>query len=642
MIQISTDKNNTALELFGKRGATAAIILAENSDEADLLTTRYENAAGAAKRMADIMRDNLTGDADKARSALEGLSINLVEKLNPFLRQTVQGFTSFVGVLNELAKVDPTEQIREEQAELNLLVRSIASLNQNNEIRKDLLLDLQTEYPDFLKNLNTETTTNEELLIALRNINIEYQRRIEISVLEEEIAEKTAQGAEAFRQQRDIVLRVNDAYSKYVENQIENATFQDKLNALQDKSQISMGVIIDQFANLEDVSGGVTTGTILRGIATDAKKAGEEFNTLDDERKELQDGYAKLLKEVSLLKPITDDNTDSLNENTSELDDNTDSLTANEEAIEARIEASLKAARFAKKEKIGEAAIDAQIAEEQRLFERRAELAKATVQDKELLAQELLRIDEEAINADLERLQGQIDSGLLLEHERIAAMQELKDLELELEINNTNQTELLEKRKQQAKLKTLQVVQQIFGKESILSKIAFAAEKAFAISKIWRETFIANAKAVAASPLTAGQPWVSINTRSAVVSTALIAAQAIKGFKKGTKGKYDTPDTFRVGEGDKTELIVDKKGGITKIDKETIVSGMKGSMVVSNPELKAMANQGSATAVNNTIDTDKIISGFAKHLKKNRTTVNVFENTTTEAKFGIHSKTYIS
>jgi len=60
-------------------------------------------------------------------------------------------------------------------------------------------------------------------------------------------------------------------------------------------------------------------------------------------------------------------------------------------------------------------------------------------------------------------------------------------------------------------------------------------EKFAAISQIWSATSAANAKAVLASPLTFGMPWVAINTGSAIASTALVittAANSLSGFAR--------------------------------------------------------------------------------------------------------------
>jgi len=57
-----------------------------------------------------------------------------------------------------------------------------------------------------------------------------------------------------------------------------------------------------------------------------------------------------------------------------------------------------------------------------------------------------------------------------------------------------------------------------------LAVVALTIEKLAAIGQIIASTAIANAKAIAASPLTFGQPWVAINTASAVLSSAAVVA----------------------------------------------------------------------------------------------------------------------
>jgi hypothetical protein len=71
----------------------------------------------------------------------------------------------------------------------------------------------------------------------------------------------------------------------------------------------------------------------------------------------------------------------------------------------------------------------------------------------------------------------------------------------------------------------------MFKEGSAAQIAALVVEKSAAIAQIIFQTAIANAKAVAASPLTFGQPWVTINTISAGASIAAIAATTISSFK---------------------------------------------------------------------------------------------------------------
>jgi len=59
----------------------------------------YNNASGAAKRMADIIGDTLEGDMKRLTSASEGLKIALVDKLGGGIRSVLVRFT---GLLNKL------------------------------------------------------------------------------------------------------------------------------------------------------------------------------------------------------------------------------------------------------------------------------------------------------------------------------------------------------------------------------------------------------------------------------------------------------------------------------------------------------------------------------------------------------------
>jgi hypothetical protein len=73
---------------------------------------------------------------------------------------------------------------------------------------------------------------------------------------------------------------------------------------------------------------------------------------------------------------------------------------------------------------------------------------------------------------------------------------------------------------------------QLAGKNKALAIAAIAIEKAAAIGQIWTNNSIANAKATAASPLTLGQPWVTINTISAALGTAAAIASAVKAVQQ--------------------------------------------------------------------------------------------------------------
>ena len=75
-------------------------------------------------------------------------------------------------------------------------------------------------------------------------------------------------------------------------------------------------------------------------------------------------------------------------------------------------------------------------------------------------------------------------------------------------------------------------LQQIAGKNKKLAIAGIVVEQAAAIGKIVANTAVANAKAVATFPVTAGQPWVTINTISAALGIASTIAGAAKSIQQ--------------------------------------------------------------------------------------------------------------
>ena len=102
----STDKAKTSMELFGKRGATAGLILAETGTQVNALEKALINADGAAQDMADTMLDNLSGDITIANSAWEGFILSLEDGTGVVAessRSVIQRFTGILGSLTNLS-----------------------------------------------------------------------------------------------------------------------------------------------------------------------------------------------------------------------------------------------------------------------------------------------------------------------------------------------------------------------------------------------------------------------------------------------------------------------------------------------------------------------------------------------------------
>lgn len=102
-INNSTNKNATALKLFGKRGATVATIMANNIKAAKGLASSYDNAGGSAKKMAAIMDDTLKGGLLRLKSAFEGLQISIGEQLKDSVSSLASTFSGLLSKFDKLS-----------------------------------------------------------------------------------------------------------------------------------------------------------------------------------------------------------------------------------------------------------------------------------------------------------------------------------------------------------------------------------------------------------------------------------------------------------------------------------------------------------------------------------------------------------
>jgi hypothetical protein len=211
---------------------------------------------------------------------------------------------------------------------------------------------------------------------------------------------------------------------------------------------------------------------------------------------------------------------------------------------------------------------EAALAKNKDLVTAEIDLEKYKVEQKKLTAEEergiiatRLQSQIEALDAENARIEGDFEQDL----ERLA---EKRELLKEQEINDLANTDLTEFQKTEIRKKYADarkgisdqeiatekaameakheinmaylglfeqfgnVLSQVAGKNKALAIAGIVISQAAAIGQIIASTGIANAKAAAASPLTFGQPWVTINTVSAALSIASTIAGAVKSIQQ--------------------------------------------------------------------------------------------------------------
>ena len=118
IINNSTNPLATSMEMFGKRGATVATILANNGQAVTDLTKDFQDSKGEAQDMANIMGSGLGGSLKTLQSQFEGLLIQLGEILLPVFNK-VLGFASKL--------IEKFNGLSSEQKELGVQIGLVAA-----------------------------------------------------------------------------------------------------------------------------------------------------------------------------------------------------------------------------------------------------------------------------------------------------------------------------------------------------------------------------------------------------------------------------------------------------------------------------------------------------------------------------------
>jgi hypothetical protein len=333
-INTSTNKAKTGLELFGKRGVTAGLILADNIDKSNKLEKSFLKSAGAAKRMADIMEDDIIGEADKFKSALEGLILSLNNgdgAISRISRGVIKLGTNILGLLTSTEK--ESEALSRLRIEMNANLEAIKNQELPLDVRNNLIEKVNIQYKDYLPNLIDEKTSLEDIesiqqdanKALLDNIRLKAQQEVlqeQIQKLTQtgiDIAEKQIQleklRAGEFKQidqyntlssvieqaERDLENLIND-YENQSEELIKLQNIFDDLNpAIENNSELnnknagSIETEVRETVKLIDVKAD------LLDLLDKEKTLKQELSDLDDETE------ADILRQIELEKELADE-----------------------------------------------------------------------------------------------------------------------------------------------------------------------------------------------------------------------------------------------------------------------------------------------------------------------------------------------
>ncbi|MBL7973113.1 MAG: phage tail tape measure protein [Prolixibacteraceae bacterium] len=625
----------TKLDDLGIDGARATQALAALSSNTKMVREQQVLANDAMEKGTSlqteyaIKNENLAGSWAKVTAIIQAKFIN-------------SGFISFlekvVGKISEWMQQPVEAKLQKEQQELNVLVGAITNVNTKQENRNDLIKEIQEKYPDFLKNLDTEKLTNEQLKTRLEEVNKQYEDRI-LLMIKEDMLQKN------YKERTELKLEELDLLKKIAAYEITAAKAKEKIKGVTDPNQFRSILSQKEFDALNSIP--IVTAALERNRAKvdELKKSEQDLNDAlgqlrQNKPADTAPGSETPTAPDAPIAPLSDKQIKARIEQI-EAVNNAEVAAINKKFLEEKINEdqfkgellaqelkflSDKMAVYRKgskeyteaQQQFTQKQVQAEKEVKDLLLRAQKELANAGIENmqdgfakekaleeqrwkeeldglkKQMIEKQKLTDQEAAYNATIQATIAEktkahtkkindIDSASLLQKQMDAALfaqamaqtdqdrwaseeaiaraqyaQELKDA-------NGNKTKIAQAERKlsneiiRIKLDELdrrqQIGDQVFGaanmlfgalvnladKESSLGKALFLFQQAAAVGQIIFNTGIANAKALAASPLTFGQPWVGINTATAAVNIAAIVAQTIGNFTGYSEGGHTGP-----------------------------------------------------------------------------------------------------
>ncbi len=162
-------KSVADLRAMMEKGEISAVMVAKAFELATSKGGKFNN-------MMDQIAQTSYGKMQILAGQYEAFKINLGDAMMPVAESMMKAGNNLLNFLN-LSKTAP-QILSQERGELNSLLRVITNLNEGNELRRSLLQQLNTKYPDLFKNIDIEKVKNNELLTMLNDINNAYDKRI--------------------------------------------------------------------------------------------------------------------------------------------------------------------------------------------------------------------------------------------------------------------------------------------------------------------------------------------------------------------------------------------------------------------------------------------------------------------------------
>lgn len=231
----SSDKSATALDLFGKRGATIGLVLSQNSEKVGELTSKLEASAGAAGEMADKQLDTLQGSLDLLRSAWEGYILGAdgasgaSEKLKKIVKFLADNLDTILDTVIDVVKVWGLYKVAMNAAKVanNLFGGSLGKLKSAFGLVGIAILGVIEVFQGFKQQWEEANAIQNKFIEIQDKVNSKMDEEIsKMSLLRDQIL-KTNAGS---KERQELIDKINAEYGTTLENISDETAFMNQLN----------------------------------------------------------------------------------------------------------------------------------------------------------------------------------------------------------------------------------------------------------------------------------------------------------------------------------------------------------------------------------------------------------------------------
>ncbi len=171
---------------------------AESLTNAEKVQARYQliiEKSGVAVGDLDRTQDSAANTTRRMNAAFRDIAEEMAQKSIPLWKELATAGLDFSKVLRNILGISITDKIQEERLELNLLSNQLITAIKNGGDRSGLISELNEKYPDYLKSLNAEKLTVEDLSKRLSDYNKFYEEKTLLQIKQEELSKLTYERA---------------------------------------------------------------------------------------------------------------------------------------------------------------------------------------------------------------------------------------------------------------------------------------------------------------------------------------------------------------------------------------------------------------------------------------------------------------